>query len=353
MLRLVPPEPVTAYTDGACVPNPGPGGWAWAVPEGPFAAGADPDTTNNRMELIAVVEAIAANPHPVHVITDSVYVKSGIETWRHAWQANGWRTKARSDVKNRDLWERLCAAVDAGEVTFGWVKGHSGDPMNDLVDRLAAQACATQEPRSGEAPPDPATHGPPDLPGATVVASVAGRPSVAAAVADPRVPAGHRLAAFGHRPPELGGYGRNPVSDSVRRRLREILAAKAQLHPDLVVLTGLQLGAETLAAEAAADAGVPYVAVLPYPDPDKVWSADARRRFAELVSAASAVVTLERKVPADKAAAGKALARRDGWLAANADEALLVWDGAHASLRDLHRKLEQRLGDDLWVVEPS
>ncbi len=345
------PDPVTVFTDGACVPNPGPGGWAWAVPGGPFAAGPDPDTTNNRMELTAVVEAIAANPHPVHVITDSVYVKSGIERWRFAWQANGWRTKARKDVKNRDLWERLCEAVDAGEVTFGWVKGHSGDPMNDLVDRLAASACMTQVPRSGDAPPDPTTLGPPDVVGASgpSVADAAG-PAVAN---DPRVLAGHRLAAFGHRPPELGGYDPNPVADDVRRRLGDILAAKAELHPDLVVLTGLRLGAETLAAEAAVAAGVPYVAVLPYPDPDSVWPADARRRFAELVAAARSVVTLERKVPATKVDAGRALARRDGWLAANAEEAVLVWDGDHPALRDLQRKLERRLGDDVWVLAPA
>jgi uncharacterized phage-like protein YoqJ len=169
---------------------------------------------------------------------------------------------------------------------------------------------------------------------------------------DPRVPEGRRMVVFGLKPPDLGGYGENPVAGNVRRLLTEIITAKASLHPDLVILTGLRLGAEMLAAEAAVAAQVPYVAVLPYPDPERVWSDEFQAKYRQLADGARSVVTLERKAPADKAQAGAALARRDGWLSKNADEALLVWDREEPSLAALHKKLEKLLGDDLWVVEP-
>jgi hypothetical protein len=142
------------------------------------------------------------------------------------------------------------------------------------------------------------------------------------------------------------------VADDVRRRLTEILAAKAALHPDLVVLTGLRLGAEQIGAEAALAAGVGFVGVLPHPDPDQPWSAGARRHFAELCAAATQVVVLERARPETRQKAGAALARRDAWLARAADEAVLVWDGDDPSLARLHRSLVDHLGDDVWIVEP-
>jgi hypothetical protein len=158
---------------------------------------------------------------------------------------------------------------------------------------------------------------------------------------------------MGHRPTELGGYGDNPLADAVRARLGRIIEAKATLDDDLVVITGLRLGAETLAAEAAEASGVPFVAVLPYPDPASVWPAAAQARFAHLVGTAREVVTLQRKAPKDKADAGRALARRDAWLARNAAEAILVWDGKDAVLGQLFRALEDHLGDDVWVLDPA
>ncbi len=349
------------YTDGACAGNPGPGGWAWAEPGGAWAAGPAAHTTNQRMEITAAYEAAVAHPGPVEIVTDSTYVKNCFDQrWYVKWQAGGrWLNSQRQPVANRDLWEPFIGLYleRPGEITFRWVKGHSGDVMNDLVDRLAVQACVDQMARSGTAPPDPATLGPPDLPirrgtDAGASATVGPAAGASAVVADPRVPDGHRLAVFGHRPPELGGWDPNPVADGVCRTLGEILAAKAVLHPDLVVLTGLRLGAEMLAAEAAAEASVPYVAVLPFPDPQRVWSVAMQDRFHALAAAARGVVTLERKQPATKADARSALARRDGWLTANSAEAILVWDRDDRTLADLHRKLERRLGDDLWVLEP-
>ena len=343
------------YTDGACSGNPGPGGWAWAEPGGAWASGpAEPTRPTSAWRSPPPTRRRGSHPGRVRIVTDSTYVKNCFEKrWYVNWQKNGWKNSQRKPVANRDLWEPFVELYEArpGEITFQWVKGHSDDPMNDLVDRLAVEACVTQQAASGDDPPDPATLGPRDAPrGRSSVASAASAPP---AKRDGRVPDGHRLAAFGAAPPELGGWEANPVAADVRRRLAELFAAKAQLHPDLVVLTGLRLGAEMLAAEAALDAGVPYVAVLPYPEPDRPWSADNRERFAELAAAARSVVTLEKKRPDSRADFRNALARRDGWLAANVHEAVLVWDGDDRSLAELHRKLVKRLGEEeVWVLGP-
>jgi uncharacterized phage-like protein YoqJ len=115
----------------------------------------------------------------------------------------------------------------------------------------------------------------------------------------------------------------------------------------------LRLGAEMLAAEAATEAGVPYVAILPYPEPDRPWSEENRARFAGLLRSARSAVTLERARPDSRPKFRDALSRRDGWLIANVDEAVLVWDGDDPSLRDLNRKLVKRLGEEeVWVLEP-
>jgi ribonuclease HI/uncharacterized phage-like protein YoqJ len=326
------------YTDGACLGNPGPGGWAWAVPGAGYASGAAPATTNQRMEVQAALEAVTSNVGPLVVVSDSTYVVNCFrDRWWEGWLARGWMNKAKKPVANRDLWEPLIEAVraDPSRVTFRWVKGHSEDPFNDLVDRLAVEAARTQVGRSGDEPPTEL--GPSDAPGA----------------GDARRPAGHLLAVTGHKPPELGGYGDNPVADGVRAKLAELLAAKARLHPDLVVLTGLGLGAEQLAAEAAAEAGVPYVAVLPYPEPDSMWPAESRRRYEDLVGKAQGTVVLQAKAPATKQLAGAALRRRDAWLAREAAEAIAVWDGSEPATGRAVRALKDSLGEeDVWVLAP-
>ena len=145
----------TVYTDGACSGNPGPGGWAWAVPGGPFAAGPDPATTNQRMELTAALEAVKALPRPLVVVSDSTYVVNCFrDRWWEGWRRRGWTNSKKQPVANRDLWEPLIdLAVDGGGVTFRWVKGHNGDPMNDLVDRLAVEAALLQVGRTGSGAP--------------------------------------------------------------------------------------------------------------------------------------------------------------------------------------------------------
>jgi ribonuclease HI len=156
----------TVYTDGACLGNPGPGGWAWAVPGGRFASGAAPRTTNQRMEITAALEAVRTLDGPLEVVSDSTYVVNCFrDRWWEGWLARGWTNKAKQPVANRDLWEPLIEAVraDPARVRFRWVKGHAGDPVNDLVDRLAVEAAATQRGREGEGRPD--ALGPPDAVG--------------------------------------------------------------------------------------------------------------------------------------------------------------------------------------------
>ncbi|HEX6420152.1 MAG TPA: ribonuclease H [Acidimicrobiales bacterium] len=145
------PASAVVFTDGACLGNPGPGGWAWADGTGAFASGAEPRTTNQRMEITAALEAVRSHPGPLEVVSDSTYVVNCFrDRWWEGWIRRGWKNAARKPVANRDLWEPLVELVRArADVTFRWVKGHSGDAMNDLVDALAVEAAKTQRGRSG------------------------------------------------------------------------------------------------------------------------------------------------------------------------------------------------------------
>ena len=138
---------VKAYTDGSCYPNPGPGGWGVKLILGDREkelSGAAENTTNNRMEMVAIIEAIkAVNPGwPIRVFTDSQYVLKGITVWVEAWKSNNWMRgkKKKKPVKNIDLWKQLDALVAEKDVVFHWVKGHNGDPLNEFVDELAGFA---------------------------------------------------------------------------------------------------------------------------------------------------------------------------------------------------------------------
>ncbi len=138
-------ERIEIYTDGACRGNPGPGGWAATLQLGAHfreLSGAEPATTNNRMELTAVIEALAAlkRESTVRLYTDSEYVRRGITEWLKAWKARDWRTADKKPVKNRDLWERLDTLAARHDIEWHWVKGHSGVPGNERVDRLANAA---------------------------------------------------------------------------------------------------------------------------------------------------------------------------------------------------------------------
>jgi len=139
---------VILVTDGACSGNPGPGGWgALLVYRGHERelSGAEPRTTNNRMELMAVIAGLEAlkRPCPVRIVTDSQYVMKGITEWLDGWKRKGWKTAAKTPVKNEDLWRRLDAALAPHTVRWQWVRGHAGHPENERVDALARAACAT------------------------------------------------------------------------------------------------------------------------------------------------------------------------------------------------------------------
>lgn len=135
-------EKVEIFTDGACSGNPGPGGWGAILRSGPHEKeiwGGEPHTTNNRMELLAVIRALELLKRPVvaHVHTDSQYVQKGISEWIHGWKARGWKTAAKEPVKNADLWRELDAAASRHRVSWIWVRGHAGHAENERADALA------------------------------------------------------------------------------------------------------------------------------------------------------------------------------------------------------------------------
>jgi ribonuclease HI len=143
---------LVAYTDGACSGNPGPGGWGVlmqakrgeTVVKERSLSGGEPDTTNNRMELMAAISALEtlSQPSEITIVTDSAYVKNGVTSWIHGWKRNGWRTADRKPVKNAELWQRLDLAQARHKVVWEWVKGHAGHPENERADALAREGMA-------------------------------------------------------------------------------------------------------------------------------------------------------------------------------------------------------------------
>lgn len=136
---------IDIFTDGACRGNPGPGGWGAILRSAgteKLLSGAEPDTTNNRMELTAAIEALKALKRPctVNLTTDSQYVRKGITEWLPGWMARGWKTAAKEPVKNVDLWQALYAEAQKHTIAWHWVKGHSGHVENEQADALANQA---------------------------------------------------------------------------------------------------------------------------------------------------------------------------------------------------------------------
>ncbi len=147
---------LTAYTDGACSGNPGPGGWGALlratdgdkILKERELKGGEAETTNNRMELLAAINALEAleRASTLTVVTDSAYVKNGVTGWIHGWKRNGWKTSNKKPVKNVDLWQRLEAAQERHNVTWEWVKGHAGHPENERADELARAGMAPFKP---------------------------------------------------------------------------------------------------------------------------------------------------------------------------------------------------------------
>lgn len=140
----MPQRKVVIYTDGACSGNPGPGGWGSLLMYDGHRRelfGGDASTTNNRMELMAVIQALEALKRPcdITIYTDSTYVMKGMTDWLEQWKRRGWKTAAKKPVKNVDLWQRLETAINSHQVDWNWVKGHSGVPGNERADELARQ----------------------------------------------------------------------------------------------------------------------------------------------------------------------------------------------------------------------
>lgn len=137
---------VVIYTDGACKGNPGPGGWGAWLRSGQHEKelwGGEPLTTNNRMELMAVIQALSSLKRrcKVAIYTDSEYVRNGITSWIHGWKQRGWRTADKKPVKNAELWQQLEALAASHDTSWHWVRGHAGDPGNERADALANRGC--------------------------------------------------------------------------------------------------------------------------------------------------------------------------------------------------------------------
>lgn len=291
------------YTDGACSGNPGPGGWAWAVPDGQWAAGSADHTTNQRMEVQAVLEALTVLEGAVEVVSDSTYVVNCFnDRWYEGWIKRGWRTAAKKPVANQDLWQPLIDLYQSrsDEITFSWVKGHSGDEMNDLVDVLAVRAAADQASGSGTRPGE----------GDFDVVGVVGPETEV----DVPWPAGSAVWVVGPT-----GADEDDVADMVR-------SIKALDPAEDVVVSGLRRGPELVAAEAALEAGVRLAAVLPFADPAAGWPDDLLDRFDSTLALASWIETLD----GDPLRPGTAVRDRDEWCQRSAVSALVVGDPARA-----------------------
>lgn len=371
------PLATTVFTDGACSGNPGPGGWAWVQPDGDWASGFDPETTNQRMELTAALGACEHFEGPLRIVSDSTYVVNcWRDRWWEGWLRRGWKNSQKQPVANRDLWERLVPHFrDRSDLELEWVKGHSGDEWNDIADRLAVGAvqrlagavgsgrpgaeflgdedAPTSGRRPGVAGPDVAGLGSGSGEGKAVAGdTVAGdtdeggeRRSAARRSADPRVPEGFLVVVAGLRDGAVSSDGK------LMATLRGVIAAQQEMHGDAVVVTGLRAGAETAAAEAAAEAGVPYVVVLPYPDPAAGWPERERADFERRVDAASDAVVLEQKRPRDLEGRRASLSRRDGWLRSCADAAVIITDGSDPDAEDALRRWTKVLGEDVWRLD--
>ena len=340
---------VRVYTDGACRGNPGPGGWAWAVEGGRWASGHDPATTNQRMEILAALEATRQIDGPLVIVSDSTYVvHCWRDSWWKGWLAKGWKNSQRKPVANQDLWEQLVPVFrDRPDFSMEWVKGHAGDPMNDLVDRLAV-AASHGRPGSGDGRPPSELLGDADRVASSAArASTGSTGSTGVVSRDGRVPTGWRLVVTGLRDTSLA---RGSNAEVLEGRFAEILTAQQQLHPDLVVLSGLRPGSEELGARAAAAAHVPFVAVLPYPDPMAGRPESDQAAFARLVSSADSAVTLERQRPVDLDGRRSSLQRRDGWMRSVADAAIVLTDGRDPDAELALRRYGAAVGDELWEL---
>lgn len=289
-------KPSDIYTDGACSGNPGPGGWAWASTEGRRDSGGTTDTTNQRMELQAVLEAVRANPGRLIVHSDSTYVVNCFnEGWYEGWLKRDWKNSQKKPVANRDLWEPLIDLFldRSDELEFVWVKGHSGDKMNDLVDAMAVEARDKQMESLAEAKKD--------LEASEVAAG-------------PEAPWNADLA--------IGVAG---VAELTSDQLEELEAVVNGLDVDQdVLVSGLRRGPELQAAELAVQANVALGVVLPFENPARRWPRADKERFDRCIEQCSWLVTLD----GDENKPATSVSARDQWLWHNVVGAIVIGDPA-------------------------
>ena len=297
------------YTDGACKGNPGPGGWGWVVPNGPTGSGGAEQTTNQRMELEAVLRAIESLPGPLRIHSDSTYVVNCFnDRWYDGWLKRGWRNSQKKPVANRDLWEPLIDQYleRSEEIVFTWVKGHSGNVWNERADELAVAAAEAVMARTVAA-----AGGGSEVNGA----------EVGTATSEPVAPwpAGRALWATG-------------IIDPDDDQLAELVRVVEGLDPtnDLLV-TGLRRGAELAAAEAARSRRVDIAVVLPFADPAVRWPAAERDRFDSVRSAASFEVVLD----GNPATPGAAVAARNRWVLDHVIGVIIVGDEEAAAAAEV------------------
>ena len=149
--REGPGRPTIVYTDGSCLGNPGPGGWAWAIPWGRYRSGVEMESTNQRMEIAAVLDAVRSIDGPLEIVSDSSYVVNCFrDGWWKGWLKRGWVNTKKKPVANRDLWEPLITLYRSRRISFRKVKGHSGNRWNDVADQLALQAATKQRGVEGD-----------------------------------------------------------------------------------------------------------------------------------------------------------------------------------------------------------
>ena len=268
-------------------------------------AGSDADTTNQRMELTAVLRAIENLPGELEVHSDSTYVVNCFnDKWYEGWISRGWKNSQKKPVANRDIWEPLITLYleRSDEISFVWVKGHSGNTFNEIADQLAvAEVTKLKEANN----PKPAGAGP----WADALPAVAPEPLAPDAV-QPPWPIEQAIVVSGSR--ELD-----------TEQIDELTEAIVNLDAENdVIISGLRLGAELLGAEVALKVGIPVGIVLPYADPVRVWSSADRARFDAAVEAAAWVVTLE----GDPAKPASAIRGRNAWLWSAAVGAIVAGD---------------------------
>ncbi len=307
------------FTDGACSGNPGPGGWGWVTLDGRTGKGGAAQTTNQRMELQAVLEAVTSLTGPLEIHSDSTYVvKCFNDRWYEGWKKRGWKNSAKKPVANRDLWEPLIDAylARADEITFTWVKGHAGNEYNEIADQLAVAARDEQMAAVGT-----------DAASRTGASAGKDRSSTDAQADVTAMRAARETAPW---PVERGVWivGSTQLDADGHAAVARAVDALRPGHD--ILISGLRRGAELVGAERAMERRVALAVVLPFANPADRWPSGDRQRFDRALQYASNVITLEGSPDRP----GDAVATRNSWIRETVLGAIVVEDSALATELD-------------------